>query len=82
MGNGTVYANLTDEEKEILIQLFYDLYFNTDKDSEEFGHEFFTLVGTILSGSIPLKLEHLVDFEEAIIDSVPRLETLFEGKED
>lgn len=82
MGNRTVYANLTSEEKEILIQLFYDFYFNTDQDPEEFGHEFFALVGTILSGSIPLELEHLVDFEEAMIDSVPRLETIFEGKED
>lgn len=82
MGNRTVYANLTSEEKEILIQLFYDLYFNTDQDSEEFGHEFFSVVGTILSGSIPLELEYLVDFEESMIDSVPRLETLFEGKEE
>ena len=82
MGNRTVYANLTSEEKEILIQLFYDLYFNLDQDSEEFGHEFFSVVGTILSGSIPLELEYLVDFEESMIDSVPRLETLFEGKEE
>lgn len=82
MGNRTVYAELTVEEKEILIQLFYDLYFNTDQDPEEFGHEFFALVGTILSGSIPMKLEYLTDFEEAIIYSVPRLESLFEGKED
>lgn len=82
MGNRTVYTDLTVEEKEILIQLFYDLYFNTDQDSEEFGHEFFAIVGTILSGSIPLELEYLVDFEEAMIDSVPRLESIFEGKED
>lgn len=81
MENEVIYADLNSEEKEILIQLFYEMYFNTEQDVKEFGSEFFFLVGTILSGSIPLKLEYLTDFEEAVILEIPRLEPLFEGRE-
>lgn len=81
MKNEVIYADLNSEEKEILIQLFYEMYFNTEQDVKEFGSEFFFLVGTILSGSIPLKLEYLVGFEEAILLELPRLEPYFEGRE-
>lgn len=81
MNNKTVYANLTTEEKERLIQLFYDLYFDTAQDTEEFSTEFYHVVGTILSGSVPTELEYLIEFEEHIGYAVPRLENIFQGKE-
>lgn len=82
MGTKTVHVDLTAEEKEILIQLFYDLYFNTGQDVEEFSGEFFFLVGAILGGSVPIQLEFLIEFEEPLIEAIPRLEKIFESREE
>lgn len=78
MENLTAHANLTNEEKEILIQLFYDMYFNTDQDVEDFAPEFFYTVGAILTGAVPLKLEKLSDeFIQEVIAEIPRLESIY-----
>lgn len=78
----TCHAELTSEEKEILIDAFHGMYFNTGQDSEEFASEFFFLVGAILSGAIPLTLEKLSDFENAVLEEIPRLEKYYANKED
>lgn len=78
----TKNANLTEEEKNTLIKVLYDCYFNTDQDGSEYGEEFYYIVGEIYNGYVPIKLDYLCDFKEIICDAIPRLTSVYERKID
>lgn len=73
----TINAELTDNEKLLLIELFYDLYFNTNQRTSEFSREFYHLTKDIMKGNIPLQLNNLVDYSDSVIKAVPRLKSFF-----
>ncbi len=46
-----------------LINLFHELYANTDQDTAAFGAEFYVVVRNIFEGKVPTKLVYLCDFK-------------------
>lgn len=63
----TIKKDLTKEQKMILIETFHEMYYNTDQDTEEFAVEFYKVVNLIIDGYVPVQLEYLEDFKEAIL---------------
>lgn len=72
---------LTDEEKASLIEVFYNCYYDTNQDTKVFATEFYEVVGTILSGFTPTKLNHLAEFEEYVVEAIPRLKEIYKKKD-
>ena len=66
-------AELSDEEKLLLIHGFHDWYCNTDQDLRTFAKEFYVVVQDIFNGYVPVKLEYLGDYTDLLINSIPRL---------
>lgn len=46
-----------------LINLFHELYANTDQDTVAFGAEFYVVVRNIFEGKVPVQLVYLCDFK-------------------
>lgn len=63
---------LTDTQKCRLIDIYHEAYFCTNIDKKNFGPEFVTVTGGILSNRIPVKLEFLLveDIYDSIIEEL------------
>lgn len=59
---------LDEDSKEQfwLINLFHELYANTDQDTVAFGAEFYVVVRNIFEGNVPVQLVYLCDFKEPL----------------
>lgn len=68
-----IFADLTNEEKVILLNAMFEMYYDTDQDADEFSKEYYYLSSEILKGRIPIKLNYLIDFENRVLDLIPRL---------
>lgn len=64
----TIDLNLSPLDQLDLIGTFHELYFDTATEVEDFAVEFQRVVAHILSNEVPVELEHLVDFQETILD--------------
>lgn len=71
----TIKRNLTKEQKILLIETFYKMYYNTDQDTEDFATEFYDIVGLISIGEVPVKLKFLADFQETIFELIKEYNT-------
>lgn len=60
--------SMADSTKAQMIKFFYDKYFSTNQDAEEFSEEFYFVVGEISIGMVPIKLEYLTGFLEELVD--------------
>lgn len=56
------------EDKLRIIRHFYESYYGTDQDVEVFAVEFYDVVGKILNDEIPVKLNHLSEYEEDMLN--------------
>ena len=55
-----LHNKLGKDKKYKLLKLFFDSYYNTDHDTEEFACEYYSVVDLIINkGIIPLELEYL-----------------------
>lgn len=69
----TIKKDLTTEQKMILIETFHEMYYNTDQDTEEFAVEFYKVVNLLIDGYVPVQLEYLEDFKEAILKLIKEI---------
>ena len=69
----TIKKDLTKEQKMILIETFHEMYYNTDQDTEEFAVEFYKVVNLLIDGYVPVQLEYLEDFKEAILKLIKEI---------
>ena len=61
--NGMVFvevSGLTESKKYNLIDIIHGAYFDTSVDKKDFGPEFVSVTGSIISDRIPVKLNHLL----------------------
>ena len=74
----TFYANLTQNQKLNMLQLFYDMYYNTNQEVAIYGDEYYYLTAEILLGRLPIKLQYLADtFIEIIIEKYPEFKPYY-----
>jgi hypothetical protein len=72
------FADLTSTEKNKLINAFFDMYYNTNQDEEDFTKEYFYLAKEISKGRVPYNLEFLSnEFIDTVIEKIPRLEEYY-----
>lgn len=75
-----VGANLNETEKALILTAIYDCYYDTNQDTKVFASEFYNLTIEILKGNVPLELEFLVDFEERLVEALPRLNDIYKRR--
>ena len=81
--DGNIHLPLTAEEKIEMIEFYFDCYFNTDQDVEEFASEYYYLTKSIISGQIPCQLEFLTGYKELMANQFPGYaEVLNQGIDD
>lgn len=64
----SIDAHITEHQKLSLINYFYNCYYDTDQNISVFAPEFYNLVQKILFKEIPIQLNHLIDFEDGMLD--------------
>ena len=69
---GDLILPLTDKEKVEMIEFYFDCYFNTDQDGEEFAPEYYYLTQKITLGNIPCHLTFLSCYKEMMADRFPQ----------
>lgn len=67
-------VDINRQEQLLLIGHFYEWYFDTNQNTNVFAKEYYEVVGYILKGYIPVKLEYLDDYIDLLIETVPRFE--------
>ncbi len=70
--NGNILLPLTAEEKVEMIEFYFNCYFNTDQDVEEFASEYFYLANSIISGQLPCRLRYLSGYKELLVNQFPK----------
>lgn len=61
-------TTLTTKQKYELITLFFESYFNTDQEIEEFSTEFYLVVDAIYKEVVPLSADNLL--VEGVYDKI------------